>query len=181
MNRNTELAMLAGASYEASRSDINKFPIPEGWSALSITNWPYAGTRDPQSFTPNRVYWQDGATGFEGAAYTKGNEIVVSFAGTDFDNEKYVDVIKADLPLGQGNMTEQFKQAADIDTTKNIAASAGKCWAIGRLNAQKRLKMACKSSCRHRTALHRAHSTLQFVDYPHKRPAKHSLSTSNNF
>jgi hypothetical protein len=33
----------------------------------------------------------------------------------------------------------------DLDTTKNIAASAGKCWAIGRLNAQKRLKTTCKT------------------------------------
>jgi hypothetical protein len=55
MNRNTELAMLAGASYEASRSNINKFPIPEGWSALSITNWPYGSSRYPQNINPNRV------------------------------------------------------------------------------------------------------------------------------
>jgi hypothetical protein len=36
-------------------------------------------------------------------------------------------------------------------TMKSIAASAGKCWAIGRLNAQKRLKMACKTLLRSQT------------------------------
>jgi hypothetical protein len=36
-------------------------------------------------------------------------------------------------------------------TMKNIAAGVGKCWAIGRLNAQKRLKMTCKTLLRPQT------------------------------
>lgn len=36
MNRNTELALLAGVSYQASRDDINKFPIPEGWREIGV-------------------------------------------------------------------------------------------------------------------------------------------------
>ncbi len=75
MNRDTELALLAGVSYEISRFRDNKFPIPEGWNALSIVNWPYGSTRDAQSNVPNRAYWQDGASGFEAAAYVKDNNI----------------------------------------------------------------------------------------------------------
>jgi hypothetical protein len=114
MNRDTELAMLAGVSYQASRADFNKFPIPEGWSALSIINWPYGSTRYPQSNVPNRAYWQDGASGFEAAAYVKGNEIVISFAGTDFDNEKVADFIKTNIPIGAGKVTDQLKYSAEF-------------------------------------------------------------------
>lgn len=89
MNRNTELALLAGVSYEASRRPVNKFPISEGWSAVSITNWPYGSTRNPASNTPNRVYWQDSASGFEAAAHTQGNEIAISYGGTEFGNTSF--------------------------------------------------------------------------------------------
>jgi hypothetical protein len=72
-------------------------------------------------------YWQDGTSGFEAAAYTNGNEIVVSFAGTDFDSEKYIDNFKTNLPLGQGNMTNQLKQAAEfVQRIRDNPASQGK-------------------------------------------------------
>jgi trimeric autotransporter adhesin len=114
MNRDTELSMLAGVSYEASRFRDNKFPIPDGWSALSIINWPYGSSRYPQNNVPNRAYWQDGASGFEAGAYVKGNEVVISFAGTDFDNEKLADFLKTNIPIGAGKVTDQLKYAAEF-------------------------------------------------------------------
>ena len=40
MNRDVELVILTGSSYEASRSNINKIPVPEGWSRLIQSSWP---------------------------------------------------------------------------------------------------------------------------------------------
>lgn len=82
MNRDTELALLAGASYESSRSRIDRIPVPPGWSSLNLSSWPagYGSQKDPASNVPGRVYWQDSATGFEAAAYTKGNDVVISTA-----------------------------------------------------------------------------------------------------
>jgi len=87
MNRNVELALLAGASYESSRNRINKFPIPEGWTALNLADWPYGSQKEPQNNVPGRVYWQDSSTGFEAAAYVKGSAVAMSFAGTYFIGE----------------------------------------------------------------------------------------------
>lgn len=50
-----EYALMAGASYRDTRPDINKFPIPAGWSLVS---------RNPQ----------DNATGFEAATFGKTNQ-----------------------------------------------------------------------------------------------------------
>jgi len=73
MNNNVELALLAGAAYESSRGPINKIPVPDGWSALNISGWPYGSQKNPQSNVAGRVYWQDSNTGFEATAYVKGN------------------------------------------------------------------------------------------------------------
>lgn len=60
-----EYALLAGASYYDSRAEINRFPLPTGWTVYS---------RIPASST----------TGFEATAFQNGSEIVISYAGTDF-------------------------------------------------------------------------------------------------
>ncbi len=114
MNRNVELALLAGASYESSRADINKIPVPEGWTALNIAGWPYGSQRRPETNVPGRVYWQDSATGFEAAAYVKGSEVVVSFAGTYFEGELKPDMFDNNVPLGAGKLTDQLRQAAEF-------------------------------------------------------------------
>jgi len=127
MNRNVELALLAGASYESSRSDINKIPVPDGWSALNIAGWPYGSQRRPETNVPGRVYWQDSSTGFEAAAYVKGSEVVVSFAGTYFEGERKPDMFDNNVPLGAGKLTDQFKQAAEfVVRLKRDPAMAGK-------------------------------------------------------
>lgn len=37
-----EYALMAGASYLSTRSDINKFPVPQGW--VAVTNPPHFKT-----------------------------------------------------------------------------------------------------------------------------------------
>ena len=127
MNRNVELALLAGASYESSRRDMNKFPVPEGWTALNIAGWPYGSQSWPETNVPGRVYWQDSATGFEAAAYVKGSEVVVSFAGTYFEGELKPDMFDNNVPLGAGKLTDQLRQAAEfVVRLKQNPAMAGK-------------------------------------------------------
>ena len=65
MATDIEYALMAGASYISTRPDINKFPVPQGW--VAVTNPPY---------------FKDDTTGFEAIAFTNGTEIVISFAGT---------------------------------------------------------------------------------------------------
>ena len=56
-----EYALMAGASYISTRSELNKFPVPEDWVRIG---------RDVKD------------SGFEAATFQKGSEIVISFAGT---------------------------------------------------------------------------------------------------
>lgn len=60
-----EYALLAGASYISTRSEINRFPVPQGWTPIV----------DPPPFNND-------ANGFEAIAFQRGEEIVISFAGT---------------------------------------------------------------------------------------------------
>ena len=74
MATTNEYALLAGASYIDTRSEINRFPVPKDWGVAS---------RIPQ----------DASTGFEASAYKNSltNEIVISYAGTydkDFTGDR---------------------------------------------------------------------------------------------
>ena len=60
-----EYALLAGASYISTRSEINRFPVPQEWTPIV----------DPPPFNND-------ANGFEAIAFQLGEEIVISFAGT---------------------------------------------------------------------------------------------------
>lgn len=62
-----EYALMAGAAYVANRHRNNWIPGPQGWEDLSSLGG----------------YQYDPATGFEAVAYRNGNEVVISFAGTD--------------------------------------------------------------------------------------------------
>lgn len=59
-----EYALMAGASYRSNRSVENRFPVPDGWTGGLIV--------PPTS------------SGFEATRFIKGNDIVISYAGTDF-------------------------------------------------------------------------------------------------
>jgi hypothetical protein len=58
-------ALMAGAAYFSTRSDINRFPIPQGWT--------------------ERIEYRtrDDSTGFEARSFQKGADIVISYAGTN--------------------------------------------------------------------------------------------------
>ena len=89
---------MAAASYISTRPDINKFPVPDGWSIGNKLVEP---------------------SGFEAATFTSGTELVISFAGTypgkllGPTNSLGIPVdFVADLALGMGYSSEQLLQAA---------------------------------------------------------------------
>lgn len=91
-----EYAILAGASYYDTRSEVNRFPLPEFWSYFS------------------RIQ-QSASSGFEAAAFQKTNadgtkEIIISFAGTDPGD--LTGDIAADLALAAGRLSDQLVHAA---------------------------------------------------------------------
>jgi hypothetical protein len=90
-----EYVLMAGASYISNRDKVNEFPLPEGWIA-SIELY------------RNLSY----TSGFEAISFIKGSEIVISFAGTDFDN-KIADFLNGNVPLAGGTLGQQLKDAAD--------------------------------------------------------------------
>lgn len=99
MTTTSEYALLAGAAYYDTRTDINRFPVPQGWNVTS---------RIPQ----------DSATGFEVTAFKNAadpNEIVISFAGTDPSD--ILGDVAADIGLATGFGSAQLLQAAEYYLT----------------------------------------------------------------
>jgi hypothetical protein len=88
-----DCALLSGVSYVSTRPDINKFPVPEGWTEYS--RWP-----------------ADSISGFEAVAYQKGTQIVIAYAGTypkDIDGD-----IATDLALAEGSNAQLFSPAQQL-------------------------------------------------------------------
>jgi hypothetical protein len=88
-----DCALMAGASYISNRPDINKFPVPAGWTTL-----------------PNS-YFSDTSSGFEAVSFQSGNKIVISFAGTN--SQDIFGDVPADINLGIGVGSVQLLQAAE--------------------------------------------------------------------
>ncbi len=88
-----EYALMAGASYISTRSDINRFPAPQGWTEIA-------------EFRRN-----DPSSGFEATSFIKGTEIVISYAGTD--PADLLGDIAADIGLATGVGSTQLLQAAE--------------------------------------------------------------------
>jgi hypothetical protein len=65
-----EYALLAGRAYQDSREPENRIPEPDGWVRLE--------PKDTLGHTRNTK------SGFAAVAFRKGNEIVISYAGTTF-------------------------------------------------------------------------------------------------
>jgi len=105
-----DYALMAGGSYISTRDEVNRFPVPDGWTAIRHEN--------PQ----------DGS-GFEAISFIKGadiahsSEIVISFAGTDSSDVR--GDIATDLALAAGVLSEQLKQAADYYLQVKASAPAG--------------------------------------------------------
>ena len=93
MANTLELALLAGASYFSTRSDINRFPTPPTWNEL-------IAFRD-----------KDDSTGFEARAFQYGTEIIISYAGT-YDKDYFGDYL-ANAGLVAGTGSAQLLQAAE--------------------------------------------------------------------
>ncbi len=90
-----EYALMAGRSYIDTRPDLNQFPVPGGWTEFF--------------HVPNDTFPQD--SGFEAIAFQRGNEIVISYAGTY--NKDIKGDIAADAALGMGGASIQLLQAAE--------------------------------------------------------------------
>jgi len=61
-------ALMAGTAYFSTRSEINRIPVPQGWS--------------------ERIEFRvrDDSSGFEARTFQKGAEVVISYAGTNPDD-----------------------------------------------------------------------------------------------
>jgi hypothetical protein len=59
-----DCALMAGAAYIYTRKDINQLPVPEGWDKI-----------------PDSHKFGD-SSGFEAVSFQRGDEIVISYAGT---------------------------------------------------------------------------------------------------
>lgn len=87
-----DYALMAGASYISSRAEINMFPAPNLWLEHEDER-------------------RKGPSGFEATFFTKGSELVISYAGTnpaDISGD-----ILTDLSLAAGGLSSQLCQAAD--------------------------------------------------------------------
>lgn len=83
-----DYALMAGAAYRSTRSDINRFPVPQGWSEVPLSH----------VLLPS---------GFEAVSFTNGSEIVIAYAGTS-ELEDWL----ANGGLGFGLGADQLNQAA---------------------------------------------------------------------
>ncbi|OZA12635.1 MAG: hypothetical protein B7X94_03560, partial [Hydrogenophilales bacterium 17-62-8] len=85
-------ALMAGMAYRSTRADINRFPLPQGWSEI------------PLSYVTL-------PSGFEAVSFQRGSEIIISYSGTDF-TDFTGDWIKANIPLAFGFSSDQLREAA---------------------------------------------------------------------
>ena len=99
MTTEIEYALMAGASYISTRDPINQFPIPQGWTDyFHVPNNP-----DYPMFTAD--------SGFEAISFTRGTDIVISFAGT-YMPDLTGDWV-ADAALAESWSSAQLTQAAE--------------------------------------------------------------------
>ena len=87
----TDCALMAGQVYLSTRTNINKLPVPNGWAEVPLSHVSLS-------------------TGFEAGAFVKGNQVVISYAGTypgDLAGDN-----AANLGLGTGVGSIQLIQAA---------------------------------------------------------------------
>jgi len=102
MASTTEYALMAGASYISTRAPINRLPAPSGWIEIEGD-------------------WIVRSSGFEATYFTKGSEIVISYAGTGGEG----DWIHGNIPLALGRLPDQLRQAADYYLQVKAGAPAG--------------------------------------------------------
>ncbi|WP_279717038.1 calcium-binding protein [Chelonobacter oris] len=77
-----ELAALVANSNDISRHENNMFSLPNGWQVLDTA------LSSKATLSGNLGYVQNKQSGFEAKAYSKGEQIVIAFAGTNVDDLK---------------------------------------------------------------------------------------------
>jgi len=103
-----DYALMAGAVYISTRDEENRLPTPDGWQKLEY------------------LHESDTETGFEAIAFRKGNQVVISFAGTYGSPLPPNPDGVANFWMGQGVYTSQLGQAAEYYLSlKNDPAYAG--------------------------------------------------------
>jgi len=85
-----DCALMSGRAYQSTRESINQFPVPDGWV--------------------EKLHKEDDS-GFEAISFQRGDEIVISFAGT-YDKDLDGD-ISADIGLATGFGSAQLLQATE--------------------------------------------------------------------
>lgn len=109
MATNLEYALLSGNIYQRTiRNPDGTFngnyfqlaPEPEGWSIAKADG--------------QELYASNGASGFEAAAYTNGNEVVIAYAGTDPD--QWQDLL-TDAWVGVGGQMQVVEAALFLNVT----------------------------------------------------------------
>ncbi len=90
MTTEIEYALMAGVAYRSTRDPINRIPIPFGWSEIVDS-------------------FRNLTSGFEAVSFTRGSEIVISFAGTD-PSDLTGDML-ANVGLAAGTGSIQLLQA----------------------------------------------------------------------
>ena len=93
-----EYALMAGHAYRTTRDKINWLPVPQGWISFA----PVPDPTTASTFTATN--------GFEAISFIKGNDIVISYAGT-YPGQLTDLVADAWLALGSGS--SQLLQAAE--------------------------------------------------------------------
>lgn len=91
MATDIELALMAGRAYQSTRKDPNWFPSPQGWEE-------------------KRPEHEE--SGFEAVYFQRGDEIVISFAGTYYKLPTDLRDLNADKDLAIGSPTQQLREAA---------------------------------------------------------------------
>lgn len=94
-----EYALMAGHAYRTTRDEINWLPAPLGWTPF----FPVPDDSTASTFTTTN--------GFEAVSFINGNDIVISYAGTD-DSDFWGDKV-ADIGLALGVGSSQLLQAAE--------------------------------------------------------------------
>ena len=92
-----DCSLMAGRAYQNTRAKMNFFPIPKGWQEF----FHVPDNPDYPMFT--------GASGFEAVSFQNGNDIVISYAGTDITS--FSDLL-TDGALAAGSWSNQLRDAA---------------------------------------------------------------------
>jgi hypothetical protein len=102
MTNTVEYALMAGSAYRTTRTEINLFPVPQGWTPF----FPVPDQTAPLF---------PGSTGFEAISFQNGTDVVISYSGTDPNKANPLTSAdgRTNAALAAGNWSEQLLLAAE--------------------------------------------------------------------